>query len=102
MLQSNLVKKRDQRSSLLEKDYTNLRISATVSLSSKFNLMELTEAGDDKMTSTYTINMVLQSFKLKLQECDMQESYNLVTEDPTKNDGSILADTTNLLEHYDD
>ena len=53
---------RDNQSSLSEKDYNNLRIGATESLSSKFNLMGLTEAGDDKLTSTYTINMVLQSF----------------------------------------
>ena len=56
--------KQDERNTLSKKEKDALQTSATETLSNKFNLMTVTLADNhnEKLTSTYKVNMTLQEF----------------------------------------
>ena len=93
--------KQEDRSSLSTKAYDTLQASAVESLSSKFDLMSSAENNDEKLTGTYTLNMVLQQFIRKLKIYDLQRAFILIQPDPTATDGSVLPDIIPLLDDYD-
>ena len=94
--------KQTDYASLSTKAYDALQSSAVKSLTSKFNLMSPNaENNDEKLTGTYTLNMVLQQLNCKLKIYDLQRKFILIQPDPTATDGSVLSDIIALLEDYD-
>ena len=68
---------------------------------SKLDLMPSAENTDEKLTGTYTLNMVLQYFIHKLKVYDLQRAFILIQPDVTATDGSVLPDVINLMDDYD-
>ena len=94
--------KQTDRASLSTKAYDALQSSAVKSLTSKFDLMSPSaENNDEKLTGTYTLNMVLQQLNCKLKIYNLQRAFILIQLDPTATDGSVLPDIIALLEDYD-
>ena len=94
--------KQEDCASLSTKAYDPLQSAAVESLTSKFDLMSTNaENNDEKLTGTYTLNMVLQQLIRKSKIYDLQRAFILIQPDLTTTYGSVLSDVVALLEDYD-
>ena len=57
---------------------------------------------DEKLTSTYTVNMTLQEFFCWLKQFNTHRVFLLVIPDTTATNGSVLPDVVDLLEKNND
>ena len=96
--------KQTDRSALSSKAYDAHQSLAVETLTTKFDLMTTTSGdnNDEKLSSTYTINMTLQQFQRKLRLYDMYRVFLLVEPDLTATDGSVLPDVIDLVGNYTD
>ena len=93
--------RREDRTSLDQRDKEKLPENAIKPLSTKFSIMgSLTSQGKTQLESTYSITTLLQDLEKRPRLYNMQHVFTVIKPDPGSSAGDITINTINLLKRY--